>query len=159
MSRKSKPLLWPRLLILLALAGWSNAQTSSAQRNDIAVVVNANNPVNNVSLADLRKMWAGTKRSWPGGKEAKLITRAAGCRERLAVLHLLAMSEDDYKQYWAAQIYRGESDAPPLVVPSVGMQREAILAFPEGLTLLSASDVKPGMQVIRNDGRLRWAAG
>jgi hypothetical protein len=75
------------------------------------------------------------------------------------MLHLLAMSEDDYKRYWAAQIYRGEADAAPLVVPSVGMQGEAIQAFPEGLTLLSVSDVKPGMKMIRIDGRLPGDAG
>jgi hypothetical protein len=149
MSPKAKPILLLHILIALALVCRSDAQT-----NDIAVVVHANNAVNNVSLADLRKMLAGTKRSWPGGKEIKLITRAPGCRERLALLHLLAMSEDEYKQYWAAEVYRGEVDAPPLVVPSVGMQREAILAFPQGLTLLSASDVKPGMKMLRLDGLL-----
>jgi hypothetical protein len=154
MNRRSMPVLLLDALIIMALACWSDAQT-----NDIAVVVNANNPVNNVSLADLRKMLTGTKRSWPGGKEIKLITRAPGCRERSALLHLLAMSEDEYKRYWTAQMYRGEADAPPLVVPSVGMQREAILTFPEGLTLLSAQDVKPGMKVVRIDNMLPGDAG
>jgi hypothetical protein len=39
------------------------------------------------------------------------------------------------------------------------MQREAILTFPEGVTLLSASDVKLGMKVIRIDGHLPGGAG
>jgi hypothetical protein len=93
--------------------------------------------------------------SW---RDLRLASRAR-CGERAAMLHLLAMSEDDYELYWAAQIYRGEADAPPLVVPSVGMQWEAILAFPEGVTLLSASDIKPGMKVIRIDGHLPGDAG
>jgi hypothetical protein len=154
MSRRFIPVLFLNVLMILTLVYWNDAQT-----NDIAVVVNANNPVNNVSLSDLRKMLNGTKRSWPSGKEVKLITRGPGCRERLALLHLLAMSEDEYKQYWTAEVFRGEVDAPPLVVPSVGMQREAILTFPQGLTLLSAGDVKPGMKMIRVDGLMPGDAG
>jgi hypothetical protein len=146
-------------LLVLGMAMVLFAAAAAAQDDGIAAVAGSANPTTNVSLADLRKMLSGTKRSWPSGQPIKLITRGPGCAERLAMLRLLAMSEDEYKQYWTAQIFRGEADAAPLTVPSVGMQKEAIRAFPGALSLVSAKDVKPGMKVIRVDGLLPGDAG
>ena len=59
---------------------------SVAQGTDVAVVVNPNSPVTNISSTDLRKILAGEKRSWPGGIPIKLIVRSPGCHERLVLL-------------------------------------------------------------------------
>jgi len=64
------------------------------------------------------------------------------------------MSENEYEQYWTAQVFRGEADAEPLTVPSVGMQKEALRLFPGAISLVTVRDVKPGMKVIRVDGLL-----
>ncbi|HTA50051.1 MAG TPA: hypothetical protein VK930_11400 [Verrucomicrobiae bacterium] len=146
-------------LLLLGLAVFSLDPPGTAQAEGVAVIVNSGNPATNLSLGDLRKMFAGTKRSWPGGQAVKLITRGAGCPERAALLRLLAMSESEYKRYWTAQVFRGEADAEPLVVPSVGMQREALAVFSGAITLVNAPDVKPGMKVIKVDNLLPGAAG
>jgi len=146
-------------LLLLGLAIVSLDPQETAQASDIAVVVSSGNPASNISLGDLRKMFAGTKRSWPGGPAVKLITRGPGCPERRALLKLLAMSESEYKQYWTAQVFRGEANAEPLVVPSVGIQKEAMKLFPGSISLVNAVDVKPGMKVIKVDNILPGAAG
>jgi hypothetical protein len=146
-------------LLLLGLSVCSLDLPGMAQADGVAVVVNSGNPAGNLSLGDLRKMFAGTKRSWPGGQAVKLITRGPGCPERAALLRLLAMSESEYKQYWTAQVFRGEADAEPLVVPSVGMQREALGVFSGAISLVNAPDVKPGMKVIKIDNLLPGAAG
>jgi hypothetical protein len=146
-------------LLLLGLANLLFAPRATAQANDMAVVVNPDNATTNVSLSDLRKMFAGTKRSWPGGQAIKLITRSPGCVERLVLLKLLTMSESEYKQYWTLQVFRGEADAEPLVVPSVGMQKEALKLFPGAISLVNVQDVKPGMKVLKVDGLLPGATG
>jgi hypothetical protein len=140
------------LFLFLAILGFS--MQIWAQADDIAVVASSSNPATNVTMPDLKKMFSGVKRGWPGGRPIKLITRGPGCRERLTLLKLLSMSEEEYRQYWTAEVFRGEADAAPLAVPSVGMQKEAIMAFPGGLTLVGLKDVKPGMKVIRVDGLL-----
>jgi hypothetical protein len=146
-------------LLLLGLAMLSVVPKGTAQANDIAVVVNSDNPVATLSMGDLRKIFAGAKRSWPGGQPIKLVTRGSGCPERAALLKLLAMSEGDYKQYWTAQVFRGEADAEPLTVPSIGMQKEALVLFPWAITLVNLRDVKPGMKIIKIEGQMPGAAG
>lgn len=136
-------------LLISAAAFFSLPLPAAAQQADVAVVVNSDNPVTGVSLSDLRKYFEGTRRAWPNGDRVKLITREPGTPERLALLRLLAMTENDYKQYWTAQVFRGEADQPPLIVPSIGMQKEALAAFSGGLTLVLFKEVKPGMKVIK----------
>jgi len=146
-------------ILLVGLATLSLAPRARAQTDDIAVVVSSGNAAANISLGDLRKMFAGAKRSWPGGQAIKLITRSPGSPERIVLLKLLAMSEIEYKQYWTAQVFRGDADAEPLIVPSVGMQKEALSIFPGGVSLVNLRDVKPGMKVIKVDGLPPGAAG
>jgi len=77
----------------------------------------------------------------------------------MALLKLMAMSEIEYKQYWTAQVFRGEADAEPFTVPSVGMQKEALNLFPGAITLVKMTEVKPGMKVLRVEGLLPGEAG
>jgi hypothetical protein len=146
-------------LLFLGLATLFIAPPAVAQADDIAVVVNAGNPTANMNLLELRKIFAGAKRSWPGGKPIKLVTRGPGCPERQVLLTLLTMSETEYRQYWTAQVFRGEADAEPLTVPSVGMQKEALRLFPGAISLVNVRDVKPGMKVLKVDGLLPGAPG
>ncbi len=148
-----------RVLLVALMTGVIFAASASAQLVDVAVVVNPANPVGSISLTDLHKIFAGEKRSWQGGLPMRPIVRAPGCHERLVLLRLLAMSESEYKQYWTAQVFRGEVGSEPLSVPSIGMQKEAISVFPGAITLVEASEVKPGMKVVKLDGHLPGEPG
>ena len=93
------------ITVLLAgtVIGLMNVPTVAAQ-GDIAVVVNSTNNTSSVTMGELRKIFSGEKRSWPGGASIKLLVRTAGTHERTALLNLLGMSESDYKKYWTSQI-------------------------------------------------------
>lgn len=69
------------------------------------------------------------------------------------------MSESEYKQYWTAQVFRGEAQAEPLTLPSNGMQKEAIVAIPGAIVLMDSRDVKPPAKVVRVDGHLPGESG
>jgi hypothetical protein len=144
-----------RVAVWVAVSAACLASLSSAwaQAGAIAVVVNDKNPVTNVSIAELRRLFAGEKRSWTGGQPVILFVRTPGCPERLLLLRLLDMSESEYKRYWTAQVFRGEATAEPVALFSNGMQKEALAAFPGAVALVTLRDVKPGMKVIKVDGR------
>lgn len=139
---------------LLTILMFMFVGASAAQSSDIAVIVNPDNPVSNISLVDLRKIFSGSKRTWPGGLPIKPLVRAPGCHERIVLLSLLGMSEGEYKQYWTAQIFRGEADAQPAILPSFGMALEAARAFRGAIAFVEARDIKPGtfIKVIKVDG-------
>ncbi len=130
-----------------------------AQAADVAVVVNSSSRLSNVSLVDLRKIFAGEKRTWPGGVPIKLIIRAPGCHERFVLLKLLGMTENEYKQYWSAQTFRGEAESEPFTAPSLGMTLEAVRIFAGAITLIDSQDVKPGIKVLKLEGHMPGEPG
>lgn len=142
---------FPVFLLAGLVIGLTNIPIAVAQ-NDVAVVVNPNNSASSVSVGELRKLFNGEKRSWPGGASVKLLVRTAGTHERTALLHLLGMSESEYKQYWTSQIYKGEATSEPIALPSNGMQKEALSVYPGAIALVDAAEVKPGMKVLKVDG-------
>ena len=146
------------ILLLNCLLGAALVQIPLAQEQGVAVVVNPKNPVSDITKSELRKIFAGEKRTWPGGLSIKLIVRVPGSYERVVLLRLLGMSESEYKQHWISQVFHGEAQAEPVALFSNGMQKEAIAAFPGAIALVALGDVKPGMKVLKVDGLLPDAA-
>ena len=146
-------------LVAIWTAGSAGVPVCVAQTADIAVVVNQSNPVDHLSIQEVRKIFAGEKRSWAGGSPIKLFVRAPGARERVALLKLLDMSEDQYRQHWTAAVFRGEAQSEPIALFSNGMQKEAIGVYPGGVALVNAQDVKSGMKMVRVEGHLPGEAG
>jgi hypothetical protein len=85
--------------VAIWLAGLAAFPSAVAQTRAVAVVVNEKNPVNNLSTAELRKLFAGEKHSWTGGLLVKLFVRTPGAYERVVLLKLLGMSESEYKRF------------------------------------------------------------
>ena len=140
--------------VAISLAGIAGLSSAHAQTRSLAVVINDKNPVTNVTIPELRKLFAGQKHSWTGGQPVVLFVRAPGAYERVVLLKLLDMSESDYKGYWTARVFRGEAMAEPVALFSNGMQKEAVTAFPGSIALVNYQDVKPGMKVVKVDGHL-----
>jgi len=154
MGMKSIP-----VLLLALVASLAFIPPALAQGGDVAVVVNPANPITGLSLIELRKVFSGQKGSWPGGLPIRLIVRPPGSHERFVLLRLLGMSESEYKQYWTAQVFRGEAGSEPSIVPSIGMQKEALGAFPGAISMVDARDVKQGMKVVKVDGHRPGESG
>src|SRR5689334_717844 len=86
------------LLVLMACTLFAQ---QPAPLVDVAVIVNPLNPVESISSADLRKLFAGEKQSWSGNQPVFVIVRASQAREREVLLsRVLHMTESEYKQYW-----------------------------------------------------------
>jgi len=126
----------------------------AASTRVVAVAVSPKNAASNLTLGDLRKIFSGEKRAWSDGSRVKLFVRAPGTIEHTALLKLLGKSETEYKQYWTGKIYQGEAETEPMVLPSGGMQREALTAYPGAITLIDTLDIKPGMKILKIDGKL-----
>src|SRR6202023_504891 len=122
---------------------------------DIAVVVNPETPVTELSLAEVRKVFLGERQYWNAKLPVVLLIRAPVARERDVVLRLIyQMSEVQFKQYWVAKIFRAEVTSPPKIVYSNDMQYELVSAMPGAIAFVDARNVHPGVKVLRVDGML-----
>ena len=133
---------------------------AQSKSDDVAVIVNPQNQIDSISSADLRKIFAGEKRSWNSNIPIFLVVRAPQAHERDILLsHVLKMTESEYTQYWVKKVYSGEIPREPLALLSNGMQLEAIRADKGGIALINLTDVKQGVKVLKVDGRMPGAAG
>jgi ABC-type phosphate transport system substrate-binding protein len=128
--------------------------------NDIAVVVNANNPFNTLTSEDLRKILLGERRFWKGNVQVALILRQEGVPERDRVLQdILKMSNADFERIWQAKMFRGEASALPLAVPSNGMVSEYVADTPGAISFVVGKNLPPDLKVLKIDGKLPGEPG
>ena len=113
-SAMAKTFLYLRFLARFAAGSVLLAALCAAQNGAMAVVVNKDNPVNQISLTELRNVYLGEQRFWKGQLAVTALMRVTGAHEReVALKTLFRMSEPDYKKYWVNRVFRGEASAAP----------------------------------------------
>lgn len=148
------------LLVGIALVAARPASRLAAQSADIAVVVHSDVAVDNLPLAELRRMLLGDREFWPSGVRVTLLLRAPIAKERdVAVQHVCQMTEAQFRQHWIAKVFRAETPNSPKIVYSGEMALDQVSRVPGALTFVEASAVGRGMKVLKIDGKLPGQPG
>jgi|SRR5689334_9523587 len=122
---------------------------------DVAVVVNPNTPVSDLTLAEVRKVFIGDRQYWSTDLPVTLLVRAPVAHERDVVLKTIyQMTESQFKQYWVAKIFRSEAVSAPKIVYSSDMTNELVSVIPGAIAFMDAKAVGPGVRVVKVNGRL-----
>ena len=80
----------------------------------VAVVVHPQNPVRTMSFDQLRRVFLAQQQFWPGRARINLLVNAPQQPERAVVLRrIFSMSEDQYRQFWIAKVFRAEVPSAP----------------------------------------------
>ena len=69
------------------------------------------------------------------------------------------MTEPQFKQFWIAKIFRAETAIPPKIVYSSDSTNQLVESVPGAIAFMVASDVRPGLKVVRVDGHLPGEPG
>ncbi len=148
---------WALIIVLLSVpAGLAGAsETNVVSGAGIAVIVNTDNPVDQLSLADLQCIVLGERRSWSARIPVVLMMRNQESPERILVLQKAChMTDAEYHQYWTGKIFRGEVTSEPVSLPSLGTALNFVSTIRGGISFIDAASVRPGIKVMRIDGRL-----
>jgi len=142
-------------ILLLLLLIYNSTVAQFPRGADVAVVVNAETPVTDLSLAEVRKVFLGERQYWTAKLPVTLLIRAPVARERDVVLRVIyEMTEEQFKEYWVVKIFRAEVTAPPRIVYSNDMQYGLVTAIPGAIAFVDARNVRPGIKVVSVDGKL-----
>jgi len=119
----------------------------------IAIVVNKDAPVQNLSLAELRSIFLADKQFWPNRTRITLLVRAPHSDERDFVLNrIYEMSEDQFRQYWIAKMFRAEVPRGPKIVFSSNMTLDLVVAIPGSISFIRADAVSDDVRTVTVDG-------
>jgi ABC-type phosphate transport system substrate-binding protein len=142
-------------VVLGALASLMSAAPTTARAEAMAVIVHPSTPIDNLTFAEMRRVFLGERQYWNANLPVVLIVRAPVAPERQVVLdRIYRMTESQFKQYWIGRIFRAETVSTPKVVYSNETINELVLAIPGAISLVRADAIVPGVKVVRIDGAL-----
>ncbi len=147
-------IIWKRAMVVAVIGMASMA----AQAADIAIVVRPDVPVDNLSFAELRRLFLGDRQFWTSNVRVTLLVRAPGAHERDVVLKsIYQMSEAQFRQYWIAKVFRAEAASGPRIVYSNEMAVDLVGGTPGAVAFVDASQVPKGLKVLKINGLLPGA--
>jgi ABC-type phosphate transport system substrate-binding protein len=148
----SVPMLEPasaseRRLILSPLS------QSARERGDLAIIVNKSNPVENVSLAELREYFLAERSHWSTRQKIRIAMREPGSVEREAVLRLVCgMSRDqDFTTYFLRAKFSEQVIDEPRSLDSTPNMIKFVANVSGAIGYVRADEVDPSVRVIRVD--------
>ena len=159
-SPKMPPLRWSLAALVVSLLGIAPRTAHAQESEPLAIVVNRSNPLTEISLADLRRVYRGQRSRWSNGRRVTLVMRDTGTAERDAILQsLYGVAEVEYRRTYLQAIFSGQaSDAPKTLASTNGVLR-FVYNVPGAIGYVRARDVDPSVKMLRIDGRLPGEPG
>jgi hypothetical protein len=108
-------------VVLAGLLGtWTTTVRSEDFAEDVIVIVNKRDPVADVAIADLKKIYLGQIATWSNGKPVFAINAVEGTdlRERWRAM-VLGMSQDGEDRHWQAMASQLQGQKPRELVDPV----------------------------------------
>ena len=129
--------------------------SSLAAAGPVAIVVSQDVPVDDLSFADVRKLFLGERQFWTPKLRVVLLMRAPVAPERDVVLRsIYQMSEAQFRQYWISKVFRADVSSGPKIVYSTEMATELVTAIPGAVSFIDATQIPKGLKVLKIDGKL-----
>jgi ABC-type phosphate transport system substrate-binding protein len=130
----------------------------------IVVIVNGSNPVDNLSMGELRKLFLADRNRWVTGREVSPVMLAVGAPERTRFLKVVCgMNDSDFDRYYLRADFTGKSTTPPKVVGSVREVRRIVGNSPGAIGFVRYSDFHGEndsvIKTVRIDGNAPTDAG
>lgn len=146
------------LALLLVTATVIPPPPARAGGDPIVVIVNGANPVDSLSIGDLKKLFLSDRSKWDTGKSVAPVIVTAGAPERTAFLkQVCAMSDADFGKYFMQAAFTGKSATPPKEVTSAASVKTFVASSPGGIGFLKAIDFHGngsdgGVKALKIDG-------
>jgi len=150
----------PAFAVAALVAAVKPARMPAQEAEPLAIVVNRSNPMSEISLADLRKLYRGQRSRWSNGRRVTLVMRDPGTPEREAILQTLyGVDEDEYRRGFLQAVFTGEAIGAPRVLASPNGVLRFVFNVPGAIGYVRVSEVDATVKTLRVDGRLPGEAG
>jgi phosphate transport system substrate-binding protein len=127
----------------------------SALLEPLAIVVNRSNPMDDLSSAELRRVFLGERSHWSNGRRITLVMRAPGEPERKTILRdVCGMNEDQLKTHVLHGLFTGEILVSPKILDTPAGVRKFVFNVPGAIGYLRISDVDDSVKIVRVDALL-----
>ena len=153
-------LLCAGALLLLILAGSDSVaglppQGRAGSEDSLAIIVNRSNPVESLSLGELRKVFMGDQTHWSNGRRITVLMLEPGKPERQAALsQIYKMDEKDFNDYFLHSMFTGEVRTAPKAMASGAEVVKFVFNVPGAIGYVRVAEADNSVKVVRIDSRL-----
>lgn len=140
------------LIAIAATAAAAPALGAGQGKVRLAIVVAKDSPLEDISFYDLKRLYQGETTN-VAGKRLAALNLPPLSEDRVRFDHaVLGMAPDAVARYWIDRKIRGQSGAPKALDTSDLVQR-VVTRLSGGVGYARVGDVKPGVKVLRVDGK------
>jgi len=143
-----------------APAAGEQAAATSAREVHVAVIVNLSNPVNDLSLKELRSIVTIQRTQWSTGRKITVALHEPGNPEREAVLrNVYGMNEAAFTRYFLHATFTGQIiNGPRQLATSEGLRR-FVVNVPGAVGFIRLTDVDASVKTVRINGQAAGTPG
>jgi ABC-type phosphate transport system substrate-binding protein len=151
-------LIFAVAVLTIAMGTQSSLPVAHASGDPIVVIVNGSNPIENLSLLELRKLFLSDRSRWDTGKSVAPVIPAVGAPERAAFLKIVCgMNDADLGKYFLQAAFTGKSAIPPKEVVNASSVKSFVALSPGAIGFIPAMDFHGdgsdgGIKAVRIDG-------
>jgi hypothetical protein len=150
--RPARALSWGLALLLVSHAAVATPAMQDVP--EVAVVAHPGVPIDNLTLAELRRMLLGDKEFWAAGVRVRLLIHAPVAHERdVVVKDVCEMTEAQFRQHWIGKVFRADAVAGPRIVYSTEMAIDQTSRTPGAIAFVPAPVTSTAVKVLKIDGR------
>jgi hypothetical protein len=127
----------------------------------IAVIVHGQVPVDDLSLAELRRVFLGERLFWTRELMVTLLVPCRGTQERKVLLDKIYQqrSEAQFQHHWINKLFDDGAQIAPKITGSPRMSASLVREIPGAIALVPVDRIPPGVKVLRIDGKNPGEAG
>jgi ABC-type phosphate transport system substrate-binding protein len=119
-----------------------------AAGNSIVVIVNASNPVDNLTVGELKQFFLSDHSKWGTGRPVATVIVTAGAPERTAFLKIVCgMNNADFNKYFLQASFTGKYATPPKEVSTAQGVQNVVANSPGAIGFVKAADFTGAAEV------------
>lgn len=133
-----------KLKILIFLSMWVLllGLPSDASAGEVAVIINSENAVSELSPAEVRAYLMKERVSWPNGKKVRSVDRKGESPEREVYLKdIVQMTSEQLEKYWVSIRYKNGIPVPPKLNGDA-QTIEYVQSFPGAIGYVNAASIQ-----------------
>jgi phosphate transport system substrate-binding protein len=148
------------LTVLLAALPFALPPRASGQQAPppsppLAIVVHRSNPVDDLTTAELRRIFLLDTQTWPHGRKITVVLREKGQAERTDAIRLVCgLSERDYERHILFRTFQGSVGIGPRSIQSAAAMLRFVYSAPGAIGHVNAVEADASVKVLRIDGLL-----
>jgi phosphate transport system substrate-binding protein len=122
--------------------------------SDVAIIVHPSNPVTDLSLAELSRLFRAEQVRWKSGDKVDLVLQVGvSTRQEVILNRVFHMKADELQAFWLGKVFRGELATPPRTFAADVSVKHYVAANPRAISYIESALLDDSIKAISIDGK------